>query len=64
MLNEMQTADIQNTTGDVSGPVTTSQENANWSGRQDNSAYRRALPMRASPAWRAQAQAVEKFGDG
>jgi hypothetical protein len=35
-LSEMQAADIQHSKNDMSGPVTTSQENANWSGRQDS----------------------------
>ena len=45
----MQHANKQHPTNDMSEPVTTGQENANWSGRQDYPAYRRALRIRASP---------------
>jgi hypothetical protein len=35
-LSEMQIVDKQHSTNDVSGPVTTSQGNVEWSGRQDS----------------------------
>jgi hypothetical protein len=55
----MQHANKQHPTNDMSGPVTTGQENANWSGRQDYPAFRRALQIWASPGRCANAQAVE-----
>ena len=42
-LREVETADRQQPTSDLSVPVTTSQENINWSGRQDSN-----LPLKMS----------------
>ena len=49
-LSEMQAADIQHSKNDMSGPVTTSQENANWSGRQDSNLRPRGPKPRALPS--------------
>ena len=51
-LSEMQLADKQHSTSDMSGPVTTSQENVEWSGRQDSNSkptpYNQVLTTRDS----------------
>jgi hypothetical protein len=51
-LSEMQIVDKQHSTNDVSGPVTTSQENIEWSGRQDSNSkpapHNQALTTRDS----------------
>jgi integrase len=49
-LSDMQTADIQHSTNDMSGPVTTSQENVEWSGRQDSNLRPRGPKPRALPS--------------
>ena len=49
-LSEMQAADIQHSKNDMFGPVTTSQENANWSGRQDSNLRPRGPKPRALPS--------------
>ena len=49
-LRNMQTTDIQQSTSDMSGPVTTSQENVEWSGRQDLNLRPRGPKPRALPS--------------
>jgi integrase len=49
-LRNMQATDIQQSTSDMSGPVTTSQENVEWSGRQDLNLRPRGPKPRALPS--------------
>ena len=49
-LREVETADIQQPTSDLSVPVMTSQENGKWSGRQDSNLRPRGPKPRALPS--------------
>ena len=49
-LRNMQATHIQQSTSDMSGPVTTSQENVEWSGRQDLNLRPRGPKPRALPS--------------
>jgi hypothetical protein len=49
-ISDLQPADKQHPTHDMSAPVTTSQENAKWSGRQDSNLRPRGPKPRALPS--------------
>ena len=46
-IGDLQHADKQHTTHDMSGPVTTSHENVEWSGRQDSQTCDLVVPNHA-----------------